>query len=417
MEQNKKKKNKNKNKKVLMPIWLNIVFTLGSKVILLFLTRIKHKRRVLRKHKKGFLLLYNHYSNKDHFIIKDALNFRRVNYVVASSYLLTKPVGPILRMARAISKDQFKPDLVAIRKIKKAIDQKGIVAIAPTGQTTVDGNPSYMPDTIVKLIRLVKSDVVGLRSQGSYLCFPKWRKSKRKCKIQTEFVTILKKEELATLTDQEIYNRIYDAIYVNEEEDQLTMKRVIKSKAIAEGLETVFTICPKCLKHRTINTKENRIYCRDCANEGYMDHYGFIHPKTENDVVFNRVSQWINWQKQLIGQEFENGLEIKQLVMLRSNLADPLKMEHIGKGYLSLSKNGFILDGNIYQEPFYREYKMEQIPQLPFDPGVRIEIPNEELFLRVHPENFYSVFEYVQIFDYLNDLRLNKAKENENNNN
>ena len=79
--------------------------------------------------------------------------------------------------------------------------------------------------------------------------------------------------------------------------------------------------------------------------------------------------------------------------------------------------NGFILDGNIYQEPFYREYKMEQIPQLPFDPGVRIEIPNEELFLRVHPENFYSVFEYVQIFDYLNDLRLKKDKENENNNN
>ena len=177
------KNNKKKKEKILMPVWLNIIFTLGSKVILLFLTKIKHNRKALKNHKEGFLLLYNHYSNKDHFIIKDALNFRRVNYVVASSYLLTKPVGPILRMARAISKEQFKPDLVAIRKIKKSIDQKGIVAIAPTGQTTVDGNPSFMPDTIVKLIKLVKSDVVALKSKGSYLCFPKWRGSKRKCRI------------------------------------------------------------------------------------------------------------------------------------------------------------------------------------------------------------------------------------------
>ena len=53
MEQN-KKKNKKKKERILMPIWLNIIFTLGSKVILLFLTKIKHNRKALRKHKKGF---------------------------------------------------------------------------------------------------------------------------------------------------------------------------------------------------------------------------------------------------------------------------------------------------------------------------------------------------------------------------
>ena len=415
MEQN-KKKNKKKKERILMPIWLNIIFTLGSKVILLFLTKIKHNRKALKQHKKGFLLLYNHYSNKDHFIIKGALNFRRVNYVVASSYLLQKPVGPILRMANAISKDQFKPDLVAIRKIKKSIDKKGIVAIAPTGQTTVDGNPSYMPDTIVKLVRLVKSDVVGLRSRGSYLCFPKWRKSKRKCKIETEFVTILKKEEIATLTDQEIYDRIYQAIYVSEDQDQLTMKRVIKSKEIAKGLETVFTVCPKCLKRHTIQTIENRIYCSSCNNQSYLDQYGFLHARTKNDVSFNTVSDWIKWEKQYLGEAFMNGLEISRHVMIRSNLIDPLKMENVGSGMLTLSKDGFVLIGSILNEPIEKHFKMEQIPQLPFEPGVRIEIPNEEMFLRAYPDNFYSVFDYVLVFDYLNDLRLNKDKNNENNN-
>lgn len=398
-----------------MPIWLNIVFTIGAKVILLFLTKIKHNRRVLKNHKRGFLLLYNHYSNKDHFIIKSALNFRRVNYVVASSYLLTKPVGPILRMANAISKEQFKPDLVAIRKIKKSIDKSGIVAIAPTGQTTVDGNPSYMPDTIVKLIRLVKSDVVALRSKGSYLCFPKWRTNKRKCKIETEFVTILKKEELANLSDEQIYKRVYDSIYVSEDQDQLTMKRVIKSKGIIEGLENVITRCPKCHQKHCYNTTNDTLYCRKCHNEAYMDQYGFLHPKKEDDVCFETVSQWIKWEKQVIGQEYENGEEIKTNVFLKSNLREPLKMDYIGHGILTLSKEGFKYVGSILKDHVEKEYNMDLIPQLPFDPGVRIEIPNEEMFLRAYPDNKYSVMDYVLVFDYLNDQRLSKEKLNENN--
>ncbi|MBR2891962.1 MAG: hypothetical protein IKC22_06300 [Bacilli bacterium] len=408
------KNNKKKKEKILMPVWLNIIFTLGSKVILLFLTKIKHNRKALKNHKEGFLLLYNHYSNKDHFIIKDALNFRRVNYVVASSYLLTKPVGPILRMARAISKEQFKPDLVAIRKIKKSIDQKGIVAIAPTGQTTVDGNPSFMPDTIVKLIKLVKSDVVALKSKGSYLCFPKWRGSKRKCRIQTEFVTVLKKEELKTLSDQEIFERVYDAIYVSEDADQLTLKRVIKGKSLIQGLENIFTVCPKCNNRHSYISIGNKLICEKCKNEITMDKYGFLHPLKDSDICFDTVSKWLSWEKDFLGKEFINGYIYQEDVILKSNLKDPLKMEEIGSGKIILSKDEFKLVGKILDQDVEKVYKMEQIPQLPFDPGVRFEIPNEEMFLRAYPNDPKSVMDYVLIFDYLNDLKLIKENNHEN---
>ena len=170
-----KKIKKKKKERVLMPWWINIILTIAGKIMLFFKAGIKYNRKALKNHKEGFLLVYNHYSNQDHFFIKASLNFRRVSYVIASCFLFSKPLGTFLRMSKAISKEQFKPDLTAIRKIKKALDQKGIVAIAPTGQVSIDGKPSYMSPAIVKLVKMAKADVVALRTRGVHLTFPKWR--------------------------------------------------------------------------------------------------------------------------------------------------------------------------------------------------------------------------------------------------
>ena len=89
-------------------------------------------------------------------------------------------------------------------------------------------------------------------------------------------------------------------------------------------------------------------------------------------------------------------------------------MEEIGSGKIILSKDEFKLVGKILDQDVEKVYKMEQIPQLPFDPGVRFEIPNEEMFLRAYPKDPKSVMDYVLIFDYLNDLKLIKENNHEN---
>ena len=307
MEQKKKKK----KERVLMPWWINILLTLAGKVFLFFKTGFKCNRKALKNHQNGFILVYNHYSNQDHFVIKAALNFRRVSYVIASCFLYSQPLGTCLKLCRAISKEQFKPDLVAIRKMKKVIDQKGIVAIAPTGQTTVDGNPSYMPSSIVKLVRLAKADVVALRTRGIYLAFPKWRMSKRRCKANAEFITICKKEDLPNLTDEEILRRIEETLYVSEYTDQLTLKRKIKCKTPTAGLENIFIRCPKCGKRHSYKTYKNMCECMECGNTVVMDQYGLLHQNSETDVTFKTVGEWYTWQKAKLGEEIESGLEKK----------------------------------------------------------------------------------------------------------
>ena len=403
MEKDKKKKKK--KERILMPMWLNIILTIASKIMLFFKTGIRYNRKTLKNHKDGFLLVYNHYSNQDHFFIKASLNFRRVSYVVASCFLLTKPVGTLLRLANAISKEQFKPDLVAIRKIKKVLDKKGIVAIAPTGQITIDGKPSYMSPAIVKLVKLAKADVVAMRTHGAHLTFPKWRTSKRSCKVTSEFVTVLKKEELTTLTDEEILRRIEEAIHVDEFAEQRTLKRKIHTKRIAEGLENIFIRCPKCGKKYSYESHKNECHCTECGNALVMDQFGFMHPKTEQDKVFEMVSEWMSWQKQVIGKELEDGIEFNDECEYMSNLINPKKLEICGSGKVVLKKDEFYIEGKLLDEEIKKEFKLPLIPQLPYDPGRRFEIPNEEFFLRVVPTNKKKVFEFVQCVDYLNDQR------------
>ena len=47
--------------------------------------------------------------------------------------------------------------------MKKAVDQNGIVCIAPAGQTSIDGASPFISPQIVKLIRMCKSDVLALK--------------------------------------------------------------------------------------------------------------------------------------------------------------------------------------------------------------------------------------------------------------
>ena len=166
-----------------MPVWADIIFTAYSKLYMFFKFHMKYDRHALyeqRKKKRGCILIYTHCSNKDHYIIKASTNYKRVNFVLASYFFFNKTLNRVLSIVRSISKDQFKPDIVAIRKMRKVINAGGMIAIAPAGQTSFTGNTPFISPSIVKLIRMCKCDVIGLQLHGVYLTYPKWRRSKRK---------------------------------------------------------------------------------------------------------------------------------------------------------------------------------------------------------------------------------------------
>ena len=80
------KKKKTKKEKVLMPWWINLIFSTYSKIYMLLKYRPKINRKVLKAQKRGCILIYNHSSDKDHYFIMSACNYRPVNFVLASYF-------------------------------------------------------------------------------------------------------------------------------------------------------------------------------------------------------------------------------------------------------------------------------------------------------------------------------------------
>lgn len=405
MAENKKKKTKFKAN-----IFIWWFYTIVSKIYLLFKGSLKTKNKVFKKRnkKEGCLVLYNHTSNKDHFITTAAFNYTRVNYVITKHFYFNKTLRPILQVVKTIPRDQFKSDLLSIKNIKKAIDNKGVVAIAPAGQITIHGDMLYIDRAIVKLVRLCKCDVYSLRIYGGYLAFPKWRQTKRRFPVSTEFVKVFSKDEIALLTDDEIYNRVVLSIDVKDRNMQLEKPRKIKGKNIIKGLDNVLYYCPNCKSKYTTTTDGNIMTCSKCNNKVRMNEYGFLEPVGTETVMFENEYEWYKYQKDLIKKEIVSGsyhLEGKYELYRETN--EEWKIEKVGEGKLVLTNDEFYYEGTINGEEVVKKFALDHLLQLPFDVAKRFDVPDDDGKFEFRPlENNKQVMEFVQAIDAMREIRI-----------
>ncbi len=402
------KKNKKKNRiKGNLFAWL--FYTFCSRIFLFFKHHIKYNRKVFKKRnkKEGCLVIYNHMSNMDHFVTTSSFKYRRANYVITKHFYFNKTLRKILDCVCAIPREQFKSDLISIRKMKKVIDKKGIVAIAPAGQISVHGELIYIDKAIVKLIRFCKADVYALQLHGDYLAYPKWRRTKRNYPLSSEFVKVFEKTDLEKLTDDEIYEKTIKSLDVSDHEYQKRHLHKIKGKALIEGLEAITYYCPKCKSKHTFKTEGNLMTCQKCGNQIKMNQYGFLEPASSDCVMFASEYLWYEYEKLLIKDAILKGmLHIEGHYKLMRNINDPWILEEVGSGKVVLTNNEFYYDGMINNEHVRKNFNLEQIFQLPFGVAKRFDVPDEEGTFEFRPiDNPNQVIEYVQAIDVMREIK------------
>ena len=398
-----------KSKQKVKPRWFfNALFSLLAKLFMFFYGGVKFNRSALKRYKNGAVLIYNHYSNKDHYIIQAATNFRSVNYVIAGYFFYKKGNVFALRLVRAIRKEQFKPDLIAIRKIKKVIEQKGLVALAPAGQVSVHGASPYISPAIVKLLRYCNTDVIALQIRGAHLRFPKWRQFERKCAINATFVPVIQKQELKDLSDAEIFRRVKDVLDINDYRDQLELKRVIKGKSLMAGIDSILMRCPRCHQKYRHKVEGNELVCTDCGNQVFMDHYGLLHGKSPKDVAFFSEVEWYNYQKERLREEIlQNDYCLSGNVELHTDIIDPEKLTLVGSGELILTKTQLYYLGTFDGKKIRKDFNLELLTQLPFSPAQHFQVPDLVGTYIFIPENKNQVIEWVQAIDVLREIKEN----------
>ena len=278
---------------------------LGKKV-LIFIVRTIVKGpavRILKFSDKEFkikaqpyLVFANHtYALDPIFIVKTMKRY--VRYVMSDHVMRSGFVGKIYKFLdspiifeREKGTDPLFNDIV--ENIKAGIN----VAMYPEGCLTNTGETGFISKRNAALVKECDCTFVTYRAYGGYIKKPRWAKSARKGPICGEVANIYSREQIRSMTEEEIYQHILEDLYVNVYDEQRKNPRRYIGEDPAEHAEIILYGCPHCKSIGRLRTKGREIFC-DCGFKAEIDDYGFWHG---NNMEFDNIPEWDRFQKKLL---------------------------------------------------------------------------------------------------------------------
>lgn len=308
----------------------------------------RHRLKIKKVNMKGlrppYVLLSNHMSFLDFKVMTAAIFPFRANYVVAIDGFIGRE--KLLRKLGCICKRKFTNDVGLIKHLNHVVNvNKDIIILHPEARYSLIGTNAVLPESLGKLIKLLKVPVVSLNMHGNYLNSPCWNLAERGNPIEAEMTRIITKDQIKTLTYQQINDCINNALTYDEYAWQKANKISIKYRNNAKGLHKVLYQCPLCLVESQMVSDKNKIWCKNCGKEWIMSEFGEL--KAVSGITeFSHIPDWY---------EFERRLVRKQIEEKTYNFSDDVLVDSLpgSKGFISLGPaklthnlDGFYLEGN-----------------------------------------------------------------------
>ena len=154
-------------------------------------TKYVYHKTFDRKRTEPYVLLANHTFMFD--VIHVLINLKKVPFIVANHNLFTKqPLKFALeQIAHTIPKFKGTSDIRTARGLIGAVKKGYPICIFPEGNTTFNGETTYIEESTMKLIKKLKIDVVGVKVQGGYLSKPRWALEKKKKLLILNYIIMI----------------------------------------------------------------------------------------------------------------------------------------------------------------------------------------------------------------------------------
>ncbi len=255
-----------------------------------------------------------------------------INFITSQTQIVKWP--KLIYKLGVLPKKQFSVDTSLIRDIKYVLDNNRIVAIYPEAKLSVVGTPNIIKPNIAKLIKMLKYPLVTVRFDGSYLHKPRWANGRRFVPIRVDARLAVTKEEIATLSVEEIHNRIVTNLAYDDYEYQLQNKILIDVPDLAEGLEGILYKCPDCGAEFAMTGRGNELSCAKCGFSVQQNPLGQL-----VGGKFDKVTDWYEWQRKCVQEE----INAPDYVLQASFRAEKLikdKYEDMGGASITFNASG-----------------------------------------------------------------------------
>lgn len=382
-----------------------IYWCMGSGVYTFIKSKVKVKlKNNVGKLEKPCIVLCNHGSFYDFVYSGKLLRKEKPHFIVARMYFHNKWLKKILNGTGAFPKSMFTVDVENSKNCMKVIKDNGVLAMMPEARLSTAGCFEGIQDTTYKFIQKMNVAVYVIKINGSYLARPKWAKSIRKgAKVEAQLDLLFNSGETSQLSLEEIKTKVDSSLMYNEwvwlgENEDIKYK----VKDIAEGLENILAICPKCKSRHSLITNKNTITCENCQLEVKLDDRYQM-----SGCEFNNILEWYNYQKEIIKKEI---VENKDFV-----LEDKVELWHLskdckkitrkaGEGICKLDRSGLKYIGSDDGVDIEKEFPIADIYRILFGAGEDFEIyDGQELYYFV-PENKRSCVAWYIVSEILKEI-------------
>jgi len=348
--------------------------------------------------KGPFIVLANHASFIDFLIVMLSFYPRRLNAVTAQKYFLYKPLTWFLPAMGCIPKNLFDPDIRSIIGIKKVLNSGGRILMFPEGRCGTDGAYAGMHKSAGKLIKNLGVPVVTGYSVGTYTCMPFWRSGLRFGRIQITLENLFDAEQLKTMSVDEVNIAIDKRLCGLDTPLPIKPLVTFGSKRLAEGLDNILYLCPKCNHEFTMETKNCTIKCLTCDNTILLDRQMNLKP-TSDSISPESIHKWFVLQARYESSKLSEDMEP---ITIKAKVKLPAKeigagMETCGSGIVKLDATGWYFDGQLSDEQVNLFFPINTVPALPFDPDDVFQIYANGTFYMFEPEDKKRCVQYSLI--------------------
>ncbi len=353
-------------------LWFFAYMFLNLKYRLRYGVRID--RSAVGKIRGPGLVLAPHTAEADPFLIGLALYPRRPNFVVSAHFMANPKIRWIFKRLHVIPKRMFSSDPSTILNIGRAKREGNLVVLFPEGRLPCSGHSVPVTAGTEVLCRRLGVDVYVVTCNGAYLAFPKWSKVKRRGRINIEVRRLFAADELPSLSDAEVRDRLSEAIRHNDEEAMAGV--TYRTKTPAEGVDGILYHCPDCDRELTLTAHGDRIDCTCGASVRLRTDYCLEGSR------FATLGEWFLWQRESI----DTSRPLEANVRVGTPGEDGYMNENAGDGHVTLSREGITFRGTVNGEEVAFSLPADKIGGIPITVAKHFDVYHNNRLYYFYPE-------------------------------
>lgn len=237
------------------------------------------------------IVLANHNTDYDPILI--SLASHKLMYFVTSEHVMRAGLASkaLAYMFAPISRIKGSVASSTVMQILRRLRDGHTVCMFAEGNRSFDGMTGHILPATAKLVKSSKATLITYHFTGSYFTSPRWSVRLRRGRMTGSPVRVYTPAELATMSAEAVYDAICRDLDENAYERQAVERIPYRGRRLAEALETVLFLCPRCGGIGTMHAKGAHLVC-SCGLDVTYSVLGYL-----SLPDMNTVPKWDAWQR------------------------------------------------------------------------------------------------------------------------